>query len=143
MNSDKIVVYQTFTDPNEAHIVIGLLESYEIECFLSDENIVSLNTLYSNAVGGVKLNVFEKDVDRIKSILISENIPYGSNVSNDKELGEITCPKCHSNNVSYGGSIKRKFGIFEVFVAFLFTIYPFTMRKAYYCFECNHEFKQK
>lgn len=143
MTTDKIVVYQTFTDPNEAHIVKGLLDSYEIECFLSDENIVTLNALYSNAVGGVKLNVFEKDVDRIESILKSENSPNEPDVSNDKEPGEISCPKCHSTNVSYGGSLKRKFGIFELFVGILLMIYPFTMRKAFFCFNCNHEFKQK
>jgi hypothetical protein len=143
MTADKIVVYQTFTDPNEAHIVKGLLDSYGIECFLSDENIVTLNALYSNAVGGVKLNVFEKDVDRIESILKSENAPNEAAVSNGKESGEMSCPKCHSTNVSYGGSIKRKFGVFEILIAFLLMIYPFTMRKAFYCFDCNHEFKQK
>lgn len=143
MTTDKIVVYQTFTDPNEAHIVKGLLDSYGIECFLSDENIVTLNALYSNAVGGVKLNVFEKDADRIESILNSENTPNDPDALNDKKSGEISCPRCHSTNVSYGGSLKRKFGFFEVFFAFLLMIYPITMRKAFYCFDCNHEFKQK
>lgn len=143
MTAEKIVVYQTFTDPNEAHIVKGLLDSYEIECFLSDENIVTLNALYSNAVGGVKLNIFEKDADRIESILNSENTPNEPDILNDKRSGEISCPKCLSTNVSYGGSLKRKFGVFEIVFAFLFLIYPFTMRKAFYCFDCNHEFKQK
>lgn len=50
MDTDKIVVYQTFSDPIDANIVKGLLDAHGIKCYLSDENIVTLNPLYSNAV---------------------------------------------------------------------------------------------
>ena len=148
METDKIVVYKTFTDPNNAHIVKGLLDSYGIECFLSDENIVTMNAMYSSAVGGVKLNVFEKDLNRISAILESENVTEEEITESEKEESKITCPICHSANVAFGGSIKQKFGlsttlIFSMIVSFLMMVYPFKMRKAYHCFDCGHEFKKQ
>ena len=148
MDEDKIVVYKTFTDPNNAHIVKGLLDSYGIECFLSDENIVTLNAMYSSAVGGVKLNVFEKDLNRISAILESENVTEEEITESEKEESKITCPICHSANVAFGGSVKRKFGlstvvIFSVITSFLLMVYPFSLRKAYHCFDCGHEFKKQ
>lgn len=148
METDKIVVYKTFTDPNNAHIVKGLLDSYGIECFLSDENIVTLNAMYSSAVGGVKLNVFEKDLNRISAILESENVTEEETTESEIEESKITCPICHSANVAFGGSVKRKFGlstvvIFSVITSFLLMVYPFSLRKAYHCFDCGHEFKKQ
>ncbi len=142
MSPDRIIVFETFADPIQANIVKGLLESYGIECFLTDENVVTLNALYANAVGGVKLNVFEKDVDRISAILASENIVSSEQVSaEEKKADNVICPKCHSSNVSYGGSVNRKFGYRDIFLSFLLMVYPFTMRKRFHCFDCNHEFK--
>lgn len=147
MDKDKIVVYKTFTDPNNAHIVKGLLDSYGIKCFLSDENIVTLNAMYSSAVGGVKLNVFVKDLDRISEILESENALTEeiSDIVNDES--KITCPLCHSSNVAFWGSVNKKFGystvvIFSIITSFLLMIYPFNMRKVYHCFDCGYEFKK-
>jgi hypothetical protein len=147
MNNDKIVVYETFTDPNHAHIVKGLLEQYGIDCFLSDEHMVSLNAMYSAAVGGVKLHVFEKDIDRVSALLQSENAIPETNSGQEPEASKITCPQCHSGNVAYGGSVTKKFGlstalIFSVITSFVLMVYPFKMRKVYHCFGCGHEFKK-
>ena len=139
--NEKIVVYQTFTDPIHAHIVKGLLEANGIECFISDENIVSVNPLYSQAVGGVKLNVFEKDVLRINSLL-NAGITTEETAVEEQTTNSMMCPKCQSNNVAYGGSVKRKFGLWNMILPFLLMVYPFTMRKAYHCFNCDHEFKK-
>ncbi len=140
-STDKIVVYQAFSDPINANIVKGLLDSLGIECFLSDENIVNLNANYNAAVGGVKLNVFEKDVEHISEILKSENIQPEPGFPAEDENVKVVCPNCNSTNVSYGGSVKRKFGFRDILISFLLMIYPFTMRKTYHCFDCGHEFK--
>lgn len=146
MSDDKIVVYETFTDPINANIVKGLLGSYGIECFLSDENMVTLNAMYSSAIGGVKLHVFEKDIEQINNLLNSQNIEPNTEFSVDKEEGKIICPNCKSTNVGFGGSIRKKFGLwsailFSAISIFAFISYPFTQRKVYHCFDCNHEYK--
>lgn len=147
MDDTKIVIYQTYIDPNRAYIVKGLLDSYGIKCFLSDENMLTLNAMYSSAVGGVKLNVFEKDICRISSILESENGIKEPTTDNKAEESNIKCPNCQSNNVAYGGSIKQKFGLstallFSMIISFLMMVYPFKMRKVYHCFNCGHEFRK-
>jgi len=147
MYDDKIVVYQTFTDTIEANIVKGLLDSYGVECFLSDENMSTLYSQYSPAIGGVKLNVFEKDIEQINKLLESENIdPENASMNPNEEIGTI-CPKCKSTNVSYGGSVKKKFGLWSAVVFSLISVfamisYPFYQRKAFHCFDCEHEFKK-
>jgi Putative prokaryotic signal transducing protein len=143
MDLDKIVVYQAFIDPIYANIVKGLLDSYGIECFLSDECMVTLNALYSPAVGGVKLHVFEKDIGHITALLQAQNIIDEPEMPAANEDNKITCPVCHSGNVSYGGSINRKFNSWHVFISFLLMLYPIAMRKAYHCFDCDHEFKKR
>ena len=147
MNDDKIVVYESFTEPIKAHIVKGLLNSYGIECFLSDELMVTLNGNFSPAIGGVKLQVFEKDIDRINVLLKSENSDPEPEQSIENEDSKIVCPKCHSFNVSYGTSVKKKFGLwiallFSFIIMIPFRSYPFTTRKAYHCFDCNSEFNK-
>jgi hypothetical protein len=147
MNDDKIVVYESFPDPIKANIVKGLLNSYGIECFLSDELMVTLNVMYGPAIGGVKLNVFEKDMDRIQAILKSENSEPEPDQSIENGDSNVVCPNCHSSNLSYGTSAKKKFGLWIALIfSFIFTFplrcYPFTKRKAYHCFDCNGEFNK-
>jgi Putative prokaryotic signal transducing protein len=60
----------TSTYPQDLYIIKGRLESEGIYCFLKDELTVQSNNFYSNAVGGVKLQVLEEDVERARAILI-------------------------------------------------------------------------
>jgi hypothetical protein len=147
MFDDKIVVYQSYFDPINANIVKGLLNSYGIECFLSDENMSTLYSQYSPAIGGVKLHVFEKDIDQINTLLKAENIDSDTSLAVEKDESGIICPNCKSTNVSFGGSVKMKFGFWSVVVfslisIFAFISYPFYQRKAFHCFNCDHEFKK-
>ena len=67
---DKWVTVLTTTLPQQLWIIRGRLESEGIECFIKDELTVQSYNLYSNAVGGVKLQVLEKDQQRAVEILI-------------------------------------------------------------------------
>ncbi len=93
MTKDKIVVYRAFDSHVEAHIIKSLIESNGIECFLSDDNFVSLDPLLSQAVGGIKLHVFEKDIDKIDTIIKSENIE-NETVCGYKSVPVLRKPVC-------------------------------------------------
>jgi hypothetical protein len=69
---DKIVVHSSHYNPIEANIVKARLEANGIPCFLTDENVGTIHPLYNLSAGGVKLNVFEKDIDRINAILAED-----------------------------------------------------------------------
>ena len=66
---DKLATVATYSFPAEAEAARLLLESQGIRAFLADDNLVGMNWLVSNAVGGVKLQVAETDAKRAVEIL--------------------------------------------------------------------------
>ncbi|UTW65783.1 DUF2007 domain-containing protein [bacterium SCSIO 12643] len=65
---DWITVH-AFTYPHEAHIAKVKLESEGIEVRLLDELTTQVHNFYSNAIGGVKLQVKVGNEDTAKEIL--------------------------------------------------------------------------
>lgn len=134
---DKIIVLTTFYNPIEANIVKARLLDSGVQCFLSDENSITLNPLYTQAYGGVRLHVFEKDIPMAKSILQDENVQLPDE---ETEPGVEVCPSCGSNHVGYVQATKKRFGLLTMIVSFALMIYPFHVKKTYHCFDCEHEF---
>jgi hypothetical protein len=66
---DNFVTIKTFTYPHEVAIIRGRLESEGIECVTQDELMAQVNPFYSNAIGGVKLQVRERDLPQAIDIL--------------------------------------------------------------------------
>lgn len=67
MSHMKVVA--TFVYPHEANLADSLLQSEGIESILEDEFTVGIYNGISNALGGVKLLVKEKDFERAIEIL--------------------------------------------------------------------------
>ena len=61
---EHYVTILTFTYPHDAIIIKGRLEADGIPCFLKDELTVQVDNFYTNALGGVKLQVKESDRER-------------------------------------------------------------------------------
>nr|WP_294875164.1 DUF2007 domain-containing protein [uncultured Pedobacter sp.] len=134
---DKIVVFETFYNPIEANIVKARLMDSGVQCFLSDENTITINPLYTQALGGVKLHIFEKDIPLVKDILQDENIQLPQE---ETEPGVEICPNCGSNHVGYVQATKKRFNLLTMIVSFALMIYPFYAKKTRHCFDCEHEF---
>nr|WP_294942690.1 DUF2007 domain-containing protein [uncultured Mucilaginibacter sp.] len=66
---DDFVTILTKRLPQDLWLIKGRLEAEGIHCFMKDELTVQSNNLWSNAVGGVKLQVPESEVDEALSIL--------------------------------------------------------------------------
>jgi hypothetical protein len=66
---DTFITIADFTWPTDAVVPRGLLEDAGIETHLKDELTVQVYNLYSNAVGGVKLQVRSADVEEARNIL--------------------------------------------------------------------------
>jgi hypothetical protein len=103
MADDPMTVI-SFSHPWEAHLAKSRLESEGITVSLADEHTVGMNWLYSNAVGGVKVQVAAEDFTRAQQILQSE-------VDQDLQEGStdptIACPACDSSPVDYVQTGKR------------------------------------
>jgi hypothetical protein len=62
--SENIVTIETYDSVAKAHLAKSKLEAFGIECFLADENIIGLNPLYNQALGGIKLKYSKKTIRR-------------------------------------------------------------------------------
>jgi hypothetical protein len=62
-------VIARFSTVGEAESARSALEAAGIDCVLADDEIVAIDWLYSNAVGGVKLVVRDEDREQARNIL--------------------------------------------------------------------------
>jgi hypothetical protein len=62
VESPSIVTLRQFLTVQEAVMAKCFLDSARIEGFLADDNVISMNWLWSNALGGVKVQVRKTDV---------------------------------------------------------------------------------
>jgi hypothetical protein len=74
MDTDKIVVLKTYGTLSEAYIIKGLLDSQGIDNFLGDEYVSQLYPIFNPDLGGVRLFVYEKDLERIQEIISAQNL---------------------------------------------------------------------
>lgn len=63
------VTVAVFMLPSELAVARGLLESEGFTCRTQDEFTVQVHNLYSQAIGGVKLQVQEEEAERAKALL--------------------------------------------------------------------------
>ncbi len=91
-----LITIARFSFPYEAHIARGKLEVAGIPAWVADEHLVNTQWLYSNAVGGVRLQVSHLDAQQALAVL------------HENELDELIeaqgndptrCPDCGSEDV--------------------------------------------
>jgi hypothetical protein len=127
----KLELIGRYRDLHEALLAKAGLESAEIECFLADENIVRMDWLWSNFLGGVKLLVRPEDAGPAAEIL-GEPPPERFEVAGVGEYEHPRCPQCSSIDIH-----------FEEFTPLAFvTLYlgvPFPLcREGWKCHSCGH-----
>lgn len=69
MDKEKTIVFMDFNSIGQASIVKGVLESNNIPCFLSNENSAVLSNILSDSVSGVRLHIFEKDLEKAEEVM--------------------------------------------------------------------------
>jgi hypothetical protein len=70
--SRKLVTIATFDQPPKAQLARNALEEAGIPVVVNDETLVAMDWLLANAVGGVKVQVWEEDADRAVAVLESK-----------------------------------------------------------------------
>ena len=75
--SKDLVTIATFANPLEANLALQCLEGEGIKAFLMDEATETLAWHLTVAVGWIKLQVFEPDVEQALSILQDNNLLPG------------------------------------------------------------------
>ena len=136
---DKIITFGSYYDPMLAHIIRTRLEANGIPCFIADENTIGANPLYNQAVGGVKLKIFERDIERCREILATEgDLHEQDHVGIDNETNTyVVCPFCASTNVN-NMPASNDTGLLDSLINL---VNPFYTEKHWRCNNCQHSFE--
>jgi hypothetical protein len=136
VDPDEVVVIRKFRDFPEAMIAKGSLDAAGIECFLADENMIRMNWLYSNFLGGLKLAVREEDVDAALDVL-EQPIPPSFEVDGIGGYEQPRCPKCSSLDIEFEKFDKRWWGVG------MYANLPLLITKdRWKCWSCGHRWKE-
>jgi hypothetical protein len=96
-----LVTLRSYRDPIEAELDKALLDAAGVPCVLRDEHLASIQWLYSNALGGVKLEVDDANLELAREVLKRDgaselaSVPEGRLPSADGDV----CPACGSSDV--------------------------------------------
>jgi hypothetical protein len=93
-----LVTIRNFGDLHEALLAKGMFDAAGIECFLVDDNMVRLDWLISNILGGVKLAVRAEDLGAATELL-TDPTPVGFRVEGVGLYEQPACPGCGLQNV--------------------------------------------
>jgi len=140
---DKIITFETYHDPMLAHIIRTKLEAYGIPCFIEDDNLAGLNPIYNSGITGIKLNVFERDLEKCKEIIAEDNsLQLEEHLEIDPEtLNAVICPYCASTNVEAIAPDAERPGWVNTLYSFFASIIPFYNPKVWHCFNCKQDFE--
>ena len=58
-----------YNNPMDAHLLRARLEGSGIAAYLRDENMIPLDWLAANAVGGIRVDVADEDYERALQVL--------------------------------------------------------------------------
>jgi hypothetical protein len=129
----KFVPIWSYNDYVSAHVAMGRLQEEGYECWLKDENTVTIDPLLTNAVGGIKLMVEESRAKEAWEILNKLLEDYRKT---------FTCPKCGSNNMELVSSPRKPLNLITAISTYLLG-YALPLEKVYHCFNCLNEFPEK
>lgn len=122
----------TFSKPEEAHMLRLRLEAGGVPAYIQDENMVQTDWLYSNAIGGVRVQIEEEDADRAKEILQDPGIE-------GEPVGTPACPKCSSTDTA-PDELPRRISFLSMLLAGI----PFLMSKTRWkCTHCGHVWNER
>ena len=112
----------TSTYPSNIQILKGKLESEGIPVFMRDENTINADPLISDAIGGIKLQVYKEDKE--KAILIYKQL---KTYVVDENGNLATCTICG----------KKQLEVIYLRKNLLYKLFPFLEPKKYRCDNCN------
>jgi len=128
----EFILLNSYGNYVEAHIAKGVLEEEGIASWLKDENTVTIDTILTNAVGGIKLMVAREDAQRAWELLTALR---------KEQQQKISCPKCGAHQVELVSTPRKISNWASALIGFFITSYAMPVEKVLHCFKCGHEFK--
>ena len=135
----SLITLQHFRDMPEALLAKGKLESAGIESVLADGNLVRMDWLLSNAIGGIRLQVDKQDLEPARVILDEPIPPEFSTNEMGENFVQPRCPRCCSLDIGF-----EKINRFWTYGLWLLLSFPIPIRKANWkCYTCGIEWVEQ
>ena len=127
-----MITIGSFSKAEDAHLMRMRLEAGGVQAFIQDENMAQMAWTYSNAIGGVRVQIAEEDVEDAKEILREKYI-------SDAEPNMAECPKCGSRD-SAPDELPRRIA----YLTLLIFGFPFLFSKSRWkCNTCKHTWDER
>ncbi|MBV1870506.1 MAG: DUF2007 domain-containing protein [Gammaproteobacteria bacterium] len=131
MSENTLVTAARYSFPHEAEIARSSLESEGITAFVADAHTINMQWLYSNAMGGARVQVYKKNLVAAQKIL---NTDYSSFVESEVGCDEQSkCLKCGGGLELYTKGKRPAFFVF-LLLGFPLFFYKHGLR----CINCGH-----
>lgn len=127
----NMITLRSFDNYFLANITLTKLQDAGVECYLKDENTVTIDPILSNAIGGIKLVVKETDAADAKQLLQQFDEEY---------LKSVKCPKCSATEITLVTKPGASNYITAIFT-WLFSSYAVAAESIYQCGKCGYESK--
>jgi ribosomal protein S27AE len=127
----NMITLRSFDNYFLANISLTKLQDAGVECYLKDENTVTIDPILSNAIGGIKLVVKETDAADAKQLLQQFDQEY---------LKSVKCPKCSATEITLVTKPGASNYITAIFT-WLFSSYAVAAESIYQCGKCGYESK--
>ena len=127
------IILNSYNNYIEAHITKGVLEEHRINCWLKDENTITIDPILTNAVGGIKVMIAKEDEEKAHGIL--------NKLRTEQKL-TVLCPACGSNNIELISTPRKAYNWVSAISTFFLGSFAIATDKVNHCFDCKHEFQE-
>ena len=129
----EYVEIRSFDNYIEANIVLNMLQHANINCYLKDEHIITIDPLLSPALGGMKLMVHHAHVERAWDMMEKAEREY---------LKTIPCPVCKMHTLKAISVTKQHRCKLGALASMLLNGHSVEVTKMYQCTNCGYDFKE-
>ncbi len=120
-----------YSFPYEAQIAWAKLDSAGIPAFIADQHTINAQWLYSDALGGVRLQVPASLLAEAHSVLTGDQTEA---LEADQGYDFVECSSCGSRNTEFVKADKR-----IAYLMFLLIDFPlFPTKHTFRCRDCGH-----
>jgi predicted RNA-binding Zn-ribbon protein involved in translation (DUF1610 family) len=124
-----MVTIRSFDNYFSANIALTKLQDAGIDCYLMDEYTVTIDPLLTNAIGGIKIQVAERDAPAAMQLLAAFDKAY---------TDSVPCPHCGTPAIERVAKISAS-NYFTAILTWIFGRYAIAPEQVYRCGQCGYE----
>jgi len=129
----EYIELRSFDNYIEANIVLNMLQHWNVNCHLKDENIITIDPLLSPALGGMKLMVHHAHVEKAWDLMDKAEQEF---------LKSVSCPICKSHSLKRTTITKKHKCKLGALASMLLNGHSLEITKGYLCTACGYDFKE-